>query len=83
MLLKVPARAAAAAAVARALAGMPPHERLAFSSNSEDLFSIYGSGNLGQKIEELEDEFYEEVSLSYTEQSYLSRSYFLSRRISD
>ncbi|CAJ1979207.1 unnamed protein product [Sphenostylis stenocarpa] len=56
----VPARAAAAAAVARALAGLPPHQRYSFSSSSEELSSIYGSRPQGQLVEELEDEFYEE-----------------------
>lgn len=60
--LQVPARAAAAAAVARALAGMPPHERLALPSNSEELVSIYGSRPQGQVIDDLEEEFYEKVS---------------------
>ncbi|KAK7404811.1 hypothetical protein VNO78_05778 [Psophocarpus tetragonolobus] len=57
---EVPARAAAAAAVARALAGLPPHQRYSFSSSSEELSSIYGSRPQGQAAEELEDEFYEE-----------------------
>ncbi|KAG4979908.1 hypothetical protein JHK82_033150 [Glycine max] len=56
----VPARAAAAAAVARALAGLPPHQRYSLSSSSEELSSIYGSIPQGQVVEELEDEFYEE-----------------------
>ncbi|KAL5169818.1 hypothetical protein HKD37_11G031642 [Glycine soja] len=58
---EVPARAAAAAAVARALAGLPPHQRYSLSSSSEELSSIYGSRPQGQVVEELEDEFYEEV----------------------
>ena len=62
LFLQVPARAAAAAAVARVLAGMPPHQRLALPSNSEELVSVYGSGPQGQAIEEIEEEFYEEVS---------------------
>ncbi|KAK7312618.1 hypothetical protein VNO77_36602 [Canavalia gladiata] len=57
---EVPARAAAAAAVARALAGLPPHQRYSLSSSSEELSSIYGSRPHGQVVEELEDEFYEE-----------------------
>ncbi|XP_054812023.1 LOW QUALITY PROTEIN: uncharacterized protein LOC129313133 [Prosopis cineraria] len=57
---EVPARAAAAAAVARALAGLPPHQRYSLSSSSEELSSIYGSRNHGEEVEELEDEFYEE-----------------------
>lgn len=57
---EVPARAAAAAAVARALAGLPPHQRYSLSSSSEELSSIYGSRPDGQVVEELEDEFYEE-----------------------
>jgi len=62
LLPQVPAQAAAAAAVARALAGMPPHQRLALPSNSEELVSVYGSRPQGQVIEEIEEEFYEEVS---------------------
>ncbi|RZB74924.1 Syndetin isoform B [Glycine soja] len=61
---EVPARAAAAAAVARALAGLPPHQRYSLSSSSEELSSIYGSIPQGQVVEELEDEFYEEVLLA-------------------
>ncbi|XP_015951750.1 uncharacterized protein LOC107476449 isoform X1 [Arachis duranensis] len=57
---EVPARAAAAAAVARALAGLPPHQRYCLSSSSEELSSIYGSRPNSQVVEELEDEFYEE-----------------------
>lgn len=52
---EVPARAAAAAAVAHALAGLPPHERSSLPSNS-----IYGSRFQGQVIEELEEDFYQE-----------------------
>ncbi|XP_004506085.1 uncharacterized protein [Cicer arietinum] len=57
---EVPARAAAAAAVARALAGLPPHQRYSLSSSSEELSSIYGSRPHDHVVEELEDEFYEE-----------------------
>ncbi|XP_022152901.1 syndetin isoform X2 [Momordica charantia] len=57
---EVPARAVAAAAVARALAGLPPHQRFSLSSSSEELSSIYGSRNHGQEVEELEEVFYEE-----------------------
>ncbi|KAL6510973.1 hypothetical protein OROGR_022097 [Orobanche gracilis] len=57
---EVPARAAAAAAVARALAGLPPHQRHNISSSSEELSSIYGSKPQGQAVDELEKEFYEE-----------------------
>lgn len=59
--LQVPARAAAAAAVARALAGLPPHERFSLSSSSTELSSIYGSRLPGPPVAELEEEFYEEV----------------------
>ncbi|KAK3043635.1 hypothetical protein RJ639_001697 [Escallonia herrerae] len=59
-LLLVPARAAAAAAIARALAGLPPHQRYNLSSSSDELSSIYGSRPRGQVVEELEEEFYEE-----------------------
>ncbi|KAH9326179.1 hypothetical protein KI387_006357, partial [Taxus chinensis] len=57
---RVPARAAAAATVARALAGLPPHQRLALSASSSGLTSVYGSGPRGQTVERLEEEFYEE-----------------------
>lgn len=57
---EVPARAVAAAAVARALAGLPPHQRYSLSSSSEELSSIYGSRSNDPVVEELEDEFYEE-----------------------
>ncbi|XP_028084663.1 uncharacterized protein LOC114285768 [Camellia sinensis] len=50
----------AAAAVARALAGLPPHQRYSLPSSSEELSSIYGSKPHGQVVEELEEEFYEE-----------------------
>ncbi|KAK9279860.1 hypothetical protein L1049_013542 [Liquidambar formosana] len=57
---EVPARAAAAAAVARALAGLPPHQRFSLPSSSEELISIYGSRPHGQVVVELEEDFYEE-----------------------
>ncbi|XP_057956018.1 uncharacterized protein LOC131149520 isoform X2 [Malania oleifera] len=57
---EVPARAAAAAAIARALAGLPPHQRHSLPSSSEELSSIYGSRPHGQVVEELEEDFYEE-----------------------
>ncbi|KAH7838359.1 hypothetical protein Vadar_025411 [Vaccinium darrowii] len=57
---EVPARAVAAAAVARAIAGLPPHQRHSFSSSSEELSSIYGSRPHGEVVEEIEEEFYEE-----------------------
>ncbi|KAG7019305.1 Syndetin [Cucurbita argyrosperma subsp. argyrosperma] len=57
---EVPARAVAAAAVARALAALPPHQRFGLSSSSEELSSIYGSRIHGQEVDELEDVFYEE-----------------------
>ncbi|XP_024441108.1 uncharacterized protein LOC7473002 isoform X1 [Populus trichocarpa] len=57
---EVPARAAAAAAVARVLAGMPPHQRFNLPSSSEELRSIYGSIPQGHMVEELEEDFYEE-----------------------
>lgn len=71
-LLQVPARAVAAAAVARALAGLPPHQRFSLPSNSEDLVSIYGFKPHGQTIEELEEVFYEEVFVSNTLPFFLS-----------
>ncbi|KAK8940988.1 hypothetical protein KSP39_PZI009858 [Platanthera zijinensis] len=55
---EVPERAAAAAAAARALAGLPPHERIALTSNSKEFTSIYGTND--QPLEEIEEEFYEE-----------------------
>lgn len=57
---EVPARVAAAAAVARALAGLPPHQRHSLSASSEELVSIYGSRPRGEIVEELEEEFYDE-----------------------
>ncbi|KAK4358646.1 hypothetical protein RND71_020875 [Anisodus tanguticus] len=57
---EVPEQAAAAAALARVLAGLPPHQRYTLSSSSEELSSIYRSKPLGQAVEELEEEFYEE-----------------------
>lgn len=57
---EVPARAAAAAAIARALAGLPPHQRYNISSSSEELSSIYGSSTRGEVVAELEEEFYQE-----------------------
>ncbi|CAN0902476.1 Vps50 [Linum grandiflorum] len=57
---EVPARAAAAAAVARAISALPPHQRYSLPSSSEDLCSIYGSRPQDQVVEELEEDFYEE-----------------------
>lgn len=57
---EVPARALAAAAVARALAGLPPHQRLALSSNSGSLASLYVCGPRGERVELLEEDFYKE-----------------------
>ncbi|KAJ3681911.1 hypothetical protein LUZ60_014484 [Juncus effusus] len=57
---EVPARAAAAAAVARALAALPPHQRISLPSSSENLVSIYGSSPQAQNVEELEDDFFSE-----------------------
>ncbi|KAG0457412.1 hypothetical protein HPP92_022569 [Vanilla planifolia] len=55
---EVPERAAAAAAAARALAGLPPHEKVSLASNSKEPHSIFG--NRDSAMEELEEEFYEE-----------------------
>lgn len=66
LLKQVPARAAAAAAVARALAGLPPHQRFNLSSSSEELSAIYGSRPHDQVVEELEEVFYEEVHIFIT-----------------
>ncbi|XP_068314709.1 uncharacterized protein [Pyrus communis] len=60
---EVPAQDAAAAAVAYAIAGLPPHQRFSLSSSSEELSSIYGSRHHGQQVEEIEEEFYEELLL--------------------
>ncbi|CAN1159148.1 VPS50 [Linum perenne] len=57
---EVPARAAAAAAVARAIAALPPHQRYSLPASSEDLCSIYGSRPQDQVVGELEEDFYEE-----------------------
>lgn len=57
---EVPARAAAAAAVARALAGLPPHQRFSLPSSSKELSSIYGSRPDDEVVEELEEDFYDE-----------------------
>lgn len=59
--VQIPARAAAAAAVARALAGLPSDQRLSISSTATELNSIYGNRPLPQQVEELEEGFYEEV----------------------
>nr|GEV57411.1 syndetin-like isoform X1 [Tanacetum cinerariifolium] len=58
---EIPARAATAATIARALASIPQHHRQSLSSSSEELSSIYGNTSRGQVIEELEEEFYEEM----------------------
>ncbi|RYR42965.1 hypothetical protein Ahy_A08g039398 [Arachis hypogaea] len=57
---EIPARAAAAAAIARAIARLPPHQRYSLSTSSEELSSIYGRRPHDQVVEELEDGFYEE-----------------------
>ncbi|XP_019093935.1 PREDICTED: syndetin [Camelina sativa] len=57
---EIPARAAAAAAVARALAGLPSDQGLSISSTATELSSIYGNRPLPQQVEELEQGFYEE-----------------------
>ncbi|KAH9605561.1 hypothetical protein KSS87_018864 [Heliosperma pusillum] len=57
---EVPARAAAAAAVARALATLTPEQRQSLQSSSAELSSIYGSRPNIPTVEELEEEFYEE-----------------------
>ncbi|PIA43530.1 hypothetical protein AQUCO_01900133v1 [Aquilegia coerulea] len=57
---EVPARVAAAALVARALAGLPPHQRHSLSSSSDELVSIYGSRPRGEIVDDLEEEFYQE-----------------------
>ncbi|PKU78635.1 hypothetical protein MA16_Dca014900 [Dendrobium catenatum] len=69
----VPERVATAAAAARALVGLPPHERIALRSNSEDITFLYGRN--GQTLEVLEEEFYEEVLL--VSETLLELSLFL------
>ncbi|KAG0616902.1 hypothetical protein M758_5G150000 [Ceratodon purpureus] len=54
---EVPARAAAAAAVARKIATLPPHERVSLSEGSG---SVYASRPRGEAAEELEEVFYED-----------------------
>ncbi|CAH8263181.1 unnamed protein product [Arabidopsis lyrata] len=58
---EIPARAAAAAAVARALAGLPSDQRLSISSTATELSSIYGNRPLPQQVEELEEEDFDPV----------------------
>ncbi|KAG6503672.1 hypothetical protein ZIOFF_035996 [Zingiber officinale] len=53
---EVPARAAAAAAIAHALAAIPPYQKVNRLSSSEESASIYNS----KSIDDLEEEFYEE-----------------------
>ncbi|WZZ54552.1 hypothetical protein YC2023_054659 [Brassica napus] len=59
---EIPARATAAAAVARALAGLHPDQRLSISSAATELSSIYGNSHRPppQEVEELEQGFYQE-----------------------
>ncbi|XP_031482912.1 uncharacterized protein LOC116252643 isoform X2 [Nymphaea colorata] len=57
---EVPVRAATAAAIARALSSLPPHQRLSLPLHSGDLVSIYGVKHQDQPVEELEEDFYEE-----------------------
>ncbi|XP_076887068.1 uncharacterized protein LOC143537115 [Bidens hawaiensis] len=58
---EIPARAATAATIARALASIPPNHRQSLSSSSEELSSIYGNTSQAQIVDELEEEFYEEM----------------------
>lgn len=57
---EVPPRVAAAAAVARTIASLPPHQRLNLPSSLEGSSSIYGGRPHGDKVEELDDQFYEQ-----------------------
>lgn len=57
---EVPPRVAAAAAVARTIASLPPHQRLNLPSSLEGSSSIYGGRPHGDKVEELDDRFYEQ-----------------------
>lgn len=59
-LFQVPARAAAAAAVARKIATLPPHERVSLSEGSG---SVYAARPRGEAAEELEEVFYEDVCI--------------------
>ena len=63
VVVQIPARAAAAAAVAHAIAGLPPHRGYSLLSSSEELSSINGSRHRDQLVDELDDEFFEEVLL--------------------
>ncbi|PKI62023.1 hypothetical protein CRG98_017575 [Punica granatum] len=76
---EVPARAAAAAAVARALAGLPPHQRYSLSSSSTELSSIYGTRPSGEVVPEPEDDFYEEAALRLSQLDLVSER--LSRNV--
>lgn len=69
---EVPARAAAAALVARKLATLPPHERVSLSGGAG---SIYAARLRGEPPEKLEEVFYEDVC-------YLQTLFFTSRKIS-
>ena len=57
-LCQVPARAAAAAAVARKIATLPPHERASLSEGAGSLYAPRPRGELPEKLEEV---FYEDV----------------------
>lgn len=56
----MPARAAAAAVVARKIATLPPHERVSLSEGSG---STYAARPRGEAPEELEEGFFEDVCL--------------------
>ncbi|KAK9072639.1 hypothetical protein SSX86_009074 [Deinandra increscens subsp. villosa] len=58
---EIPARAVTAATIARALSSLRPNHRQSLSSSSEELSSIYGSITRAQVVDELEEEFYEEM----------------------
>ncbi|MCO5604362.1 hypothetical protein L7F22_058527 [Adiantum nelumboides] len=58
---EVPPRVAAAAAVARTIASLPPHQRLNIPSSAEGASSVYGGRPHGNKVvEELEECFHEQ-----------------------
>eukprot|EP00250_Pteridium_aquilinum_P017784 c23783_g2_i2 orf=401-3664(+) len=57
---EVPPRVAAAAAVARTIASLPPHQRLNLPSSLDGTLSVYGGRPHGNKVEELDEEFYEQ-----------------------
>lgn len=70
-LFQVPARAAAAAAVARKIATLAPQDRLSLPDGSGSMFAARPRG---ETAEELEEAFYEDVCLHQTSRIHDSRS---------